>query len=316
MVPRRPRKILVVGFSVLAERDGFLEAARTHPDWPGDIETVKVGIGGIHSIALKFLWEELLTKHRPDAVVAEIATSALRNMTNFASRHEDALRFMLDICNKRGVAFGMFDLPRRDYDTANDPVCDLHKTLCEASGLSYLRVAFRDDFVKDAVHPTAAGKLFYAGRFVELVSALLKNPKVPAAQNVPILYRSLRLTCFRETEIVFERSGYEIPVVPLSGGRTLDIELPGDCRLVGVSMIFGPKSGAVEISDGIQTRRLVGHDRFCYYERLQCLVFAALKGSAIRLHQNDALPDVILRKGTPDTGPRLGQFGHLFVAQQ
>lgn len=306
-------RVLVLGFSVTAEKDGYVEAANASKDsLPRPITLRKVGLGGFHPSNIPPFLDYILDKERPDAVVYEIATSSFRNQTNADINHKPILGALLNGCYTRGLPCAFLDLPRTDVDYADDWVSRVHKETFARFDLPYRLVMPEEDMFKDVVHPTPEGRDTMARTLLKLISDMISPPQhVPPAIAVKDQRSSFALSRIMSEKSGrrFERAGFEIRCAELHPGRPLKINLPEPTRLFGLLAVAGPTSGQLRLSvpDG-EERTVQTYDSFCYYERMKVMTFPPLAASDVILAQLPAIPDVDLRKGDKDTGPRLAMW--------
>lgn len=316
-MPATRKHILVVGFSVTADTPGYVEAAARLPQVSDCSRLEKIGIGGIHLPQLKFLMPGLLEEHRPDLVILEIATSAIRMSRQWMAVYGDLLDDLLDCCRARGVGIAILDLPRHDVDYATDALVAHHAAICARLGISYARVELRPDLLRDGVHPSPAGHAHYAAALLDLVEKC-DAASIPdwAPHDPP--FRALEITSLVRPDRArypYRRAGYQVDMVRSDPDEPIRVTIPDGWQIVGLSYLIGPRSGRIRISDAVAERRMAVYDQHSYYERFGATVFAGLPGPDIVVEQLPEMPGVALLKGEPDTSARVGYLAHVFVAK-
>ena len=84
--------------------------------------------------------------------------------------------------------------------------------------------------------------------------------------------------------------------------------LPEPTRIVGLSVICGPKSGNLTVTTD-RVRDFMLYDEYCYYERMMTFVQDLGVASEIKFQLGAETPAIPLIKGEKDDGPRrMGLF--------
>ncbi|MFD2172943.1 hypothetical protein [Rhodobacter lacus] len=312
--------VLVVGFSVTAEKS-FVERCQEQLAGQTGIRLSKAGIGGWFPFLLRHVIDEILARYRPDHVVFEIATPSLRSQSRSHEDHLESLRCLVASAVKHGVGrISFLDLPRSDVDEATDWQWAMHRAFCEDYALGYRAVPLAEGVLRDVVHPTAKG----VATFADALRALIETtPELSAEARARLSvlrnpFRSIpahRYGCGSAGLREYARGGYDVTAVCIPAGETVHFDFgPAPVRVLGYSMIMGPRSGALDLSTGDFSHRAGGYDPFCYYERIGATFFLEQSCRGLDIRQDPALPRVELLKGTPDTGPRMGHLCSIFIA--
>ncbi|SOC06875.1 SGNH/GDSL hydrolase family protein [Rhodobacter maris] len=312
--------VLVVGFSVTAEKS-FVERCQERLSPQAGIRLSKVGIGGWFPFLLRHVIDEILEHNRPDHVVFEIATPSLRSQNRSQEDHLESLRCLVASAVKHGVGrISFLDLPRSDVEEATDWQWAMHRAFCEEYALGYRAVPLAEGMLRDVVHPTAEGVRVFADALMALIEttpplsttardrlAELRNPY----SSIPAYHYGRGSAGLRD----YARGGYGVTAVSIPAGETVRFDFGREpVRVLGYSMIMGPRSGALDLSTGDFAHRAGGYDPFCYYERIGATFFREQSCRRLDIRQDPALPGAKLLKGTPDTGPRLGHLCSIFIA--
>lgn len=313
-------KILVLGFSVTAERPGYVEIATPELDKRFDAKITKIGLGGLQPYHARYLFAELVKTHDPDVLVLDHATPAFRNFYKDKDDYRRSLLSTLRECHIRSVRVVMIDFPRTDVDYANDWVSALHTELAATLGIPYRRVELTDGILRDEVHPTEFGRQHYAEVLIDCVARARRIEVAPGFFAGTPRYGSVRVCDLVDTEgrlTRIDRGGFVADLVRIAENETLDIPLGQTLSVCGFTALMGPTTGTLKIVAGDLERQQVSYDQFCYYERLGAFLFkqagAAIPCTTVRLTQTDEIPSVPLLKGEKNTEPRTGAVGHIFT---
>ncbi|SPF81785.1 SGNH/GDSL hydrolase family protein [Pseudoprimorskyibacter insulae] len=316
-------KILVLGFSVTVENNGFVEQARARLSGPDAPVLVKTGMGGMQPYHGRYLFPSIIERHQPDAIVLDIATPAFRNFSTSQAPYKASLHSVLRTCRDQGIRLALLDLPRNDVDYADDWVTRYNAKVCARLGLPHHIVPLTDGLLRDEVHPTSEGQAIYADVLLDLMGQAALVPELPPEmiENLP-WFDAVAVDDIAPPELPREhidRGDLAVELVELAAGQTVEIDLGEPVKVCGLTSRMGPRTGTLELRMGGSTLRQASYDQFCYYNRVGAALFGGQNASAakvcetLRITQLPDLPDVALRKGEADTGPRLGGLGHLFI---
>lgn len=310
--------VLVVGPSVTAERNGYVEIANADPRKPSWIEFRKVGLGGMFPQQIKYIFAALLEEQRVDMVVLEFATAPARQADNVASRSE-AMNWMLQVCRNKNLPAAVLDLPRIEMELQDDWVYGLHEQLATSRNCPYKAVWIQRNLLADAVHPTPEGRRIYADALLELTDGLVLA-QAPAASGL----QSKAFGCIRAkdafdgdvmcTDFYFERAGFSSDFILLDEGQTQNFIIPPQMEVSGLSFVMGPTTGFLLLRSSTIERRISAYDRHCYYQRMGMASFPAMPGGRLSITALPDYPEVELLKGVKDSGPRQAIIG-LFLTE-
>jgi hypothetical protein len=312
---RSINKVLVLGFSVTGGKDSYVEQAETLEDWPENVNVCKVAIGGLMPAWIKFFAADIIDSIKPDAVVLELATPTFRQDPNLQTIHKTTLEWLLDLCNHRGLAAGILDLPRTDVDATADWVNSYHATTAKNLGLAYRSVVGRPDMFWDIVHPTEIGKAIYADVFCDMVREIVATPQVPPSYDPGIKFFAIPVKQNTASR-TFDRAGFVADVIDMAQGEVVVQKLRPQTRLVGLSFLMGPKTGFFEVTAGDKVFEVPAYDQHCYYERFGARLFHPVKATEVTITQTSTLSKATLAKGEPDLGPRVGSLAHLLMEEE
>ena len=312
-------KILILGFSVTAERPGFVGAAEEELKRRFNAEVAKVGLGGLQPYHARYLFPQIIEEHDPDILILDHATPAFRNFYNDQEDYRLSLLSVIRECYECGIRISMIDFPRTDVDYDNDWVSKCHDEICTELGIPYRRVSLKEGILRDEVHTTEYGNQFYADILLEMVPQA-KQLDVDPEQfvNVP-RYDAIRMADIQPDlpTHTIDRGGYRTNLVCLTAGQTLHTDFEQPLKFCGFTALMGPRTGALEIEAGPIKRRQVAYDQFCYYERMGAFIvnqgINGPKVDKVSVTQNAEIPSIDLLKGEKNTGPRLGAIGHIFT---
>jgi hypothetical protein len=314
---KRKKKVLVLGFSVTAENNGYVEIANARQARGfEDIELTKIGLGGCQPYHLPPLLDFFLDDNQPSDVVFELTTPAFRTLVSSQEVYRKTISSLLSQCNRRQVTCRFLDLPRVDVDSATDWATLLNQEFCQKFGLPYKRVILEDRrFFRDLVHPTQEGHERIADGLVEL---LCQPPQVPPAIAIDMWQSCIPASKFNASPQgrVLRRAGLQMPFVEIVAGQPLTLTMPEGTHVTGAMTITGPKAGIVifRAAEG-EERRAQIYGQFCYYERPFPILFNRIVTSEITVEQSSDIPDIELRKGDKYLGERRLLLSALFCAQ-
>lgn len=306
--------VLVLGFSVTGDKNGYVELAAALDDWPENVSVSKVAIGGLMPAWIKFFAAGIIDGAKPDAVILELATPTFRQEPNLHKVHTETLEYLLDLCHHRRLAVGIFDLPRTDVDEKTDWVNSYHAATAQDLGLGYKSVAGTPDMFLDVVHPTQSGKAIFSRVFCDLIQEIIAAPYVPPSYKLSRKFYAMPVTTSLEKR-VFDRAGFVADVVDLAQGEKIVQKIPPNAHLVGISFLMGPKTGFFEVTVGDTTFDVPAYDRHCYYERFGARLFRPVTANEVTVTQTSRLSETALLKGEPDMGPRVGSLAHLLIEE-
>ena len=83
--------------------------------------------------------------------------------------------------------------------------------------------------------------------------------------------------------------------------------------MIGLLVTYGPQAGTLTVQDPAKGRGhdLVAYDEFSYYTRSMFRSVTLPAARALTIAQSAERPDIALRKGAPDPGPRIGRVSHV-----
>ncbi len=312
-------KILVLGYSGVAEQPGYVGKAKTDLELQPDVAVFKAGLGGMQPYHARYLFPQIIEEYDPNVVVLACATPAFRKFYNDRQDYRRSVLSILRECHDRGIRTAMLDLPRTDVDYSDDWVSRCHDDLCEKFGIPCHRIPLLPGMLRDEVHTTEYGTELYAEALKHLISQaapVMATPEdfqdVPRYSAVPVA----GLFADRD-KYQIDRGGYKTDLVKIAAEETLDIQLPFPLRVCGFTALMGPRTGRLDLQIGKIRRSQMSYDQFCYYERLGAFVFDANTSSQevreLSIQQSNEVPSVQLLKGTKDIRSRIGAIGHIFT---
>lgn len=315
-------KALVLGFSVVGDKDGFVEKARLMRGPSDSFDLRKIGFGGSQIDKIKYLIPEVSARFPSDLIILEIATGQHRfSDGNGPKWYEHQLDQIITHYLRIGISVAIMDLPRRDITMDADPIYSAHKNLSLRRGIPYLRIPLNEAFLRDDVHTNEPGTNFYARellRFVRSVEADWQSGNPVATPASAPFHDAVRLSSLGHPDIEFNsfcRAGYEVEVALLRPQSQLEIDLGGECTVVGLSCIVGPTSGKIAVSSPTKEITFQVYNRNAYYSFFSLFTFEGLQGP-VTLRQLPDLPEIELLKGLANKGPREGKIGHLLIERR
>ncbi|WP_146591385.1 SGNH/GDSL hydrolase family protein [Puniceibacterium confluentis] len=315
-------KILVLGFSVTAEKQGYVETAIARLPAGTDLQIVKAGFGGMQPYHARYLFPGIIAEHAPDAIVLDHATPAFRNFSVSHDPYRNAFLSILRACTERGIRLAVLDLPRNDVDYADDWVSRENAELCAALNLPYHRVPLTEGLLRDEVHPTAQGLETYADALLSLIPQAAPVAVAPGLVSALPRYDAITVTQMAGPAFarqVIDRGNFVVTLVELAAGADIRLEFADPVRVCGLTARMGPRTGLLGLDMDGSTLRQMSYDKFCYYDRVGAFLFGGQNAGGartcrvLRIEQLPDLPETELLKGTKNTDSRVGALGHVFI---
>jgi len=330
------RRVLILGYSVTADKSGFAEFVRSSTALSGmDIEVDVCGVGGLNPLTLAVLYEGHVKRYgRYDYVFLEIATSIFgTKITDWA---REGLDLFYDLCERIQASsarvalinlyrddfnypYHVFDMVLESLATRYElPLLDLAAGLIRREGRDFCR-----SLLRDVVHTNTIGAEYQAQKVCEFIKSVVQANK--PQRHLPDPQYKARAIDFAPASLhrppyVFSRSGLQVDCGVLHAGESCELVIPPGARVYGISFISGPVSGEFTLSfSGIAKPIVVQtYDEHCYYSRYNFRSFPPITGGqAVSVNQTDGLPSYIkLAKGEPDTSARVGRLGALHYFEE
>jgi hypothetical protein len=295
---RGPAAIAYLGLSVTAQRDGFrprLHAAIEHMTGHAH-RAINAGVGGVGSVSMAFLMDQLVIAHRPSLCFIECTTGDIDGRTPV----EDAPRAIEGILRKLAAvdcaACILHLYQRQQSRRVPHPILAGYERVADHYGVPSIDVGHRieediaegcadaDVLFRDVVHTTPDG----ADVVARLVIDALTFIRTQARRADGRLLEQGRCT-----DGVFDR-GRGVDVRPEDCDSTpatgrfrltcpfIDVDASNairfdrdDLALAGFSFLAGPTTGVVRVSTASGDTDYQTWDRWCVYDRLSTVVFAA-----------------------------------------
>lgn len=316
-------RVLCLGYSV-TELPGYVERANALAEAEGrPVTLLRSGWGGHSLPSVAALIDEILDAIPCDHVLLELFTGNVRYFDGATMR--GYLDDILAATARRDLPVAFLNLHQGGVDYAAEPVAGLLAEYRALYGIPYLDIAAPvagagagdvTYLLKDGTHVTPAGAEVYG----TLVYSFLRAPPpgrayIPRFRGLPGRFESLPLCTLPGLTCGFELRRNGIPLRFLEIPETTRVEIPlGRPRdVIGILTTYGPQAGTLTVRDPATGRAhdLVAYDEFSYYIRAMYRSVALPAARALTLAQSAARPDIALRKGVPDPGPRLGRVSHI-----
>lgn len=307
-------RFLVIGFSVTAETNGFVEVASALLKDVLDIEILKVGFGGFQPHHVRYLVPEILAMHKPTHVILESSTPAFRLFSRGSDDHQATLDSIYANCCAQGINLAFLELPRIDVDFSTDWVHKMHKDFCKKYCLDQEVVKLEKGFIRDHVHPTDVGKHHFAEALVRLIKRVLANPFHSYKNVEKSRFGALRIADLVDTSLArspFSRGGYSVDFIAIPQETEISVHLNETKVIVGITMLMGPQTGVLSVAGYEKVLDINCYDEYCYYSRLGARLFDQIETDVLTFTQLSSLPSKQLLKGEKDRGNRIGGLGHL-----
>ncbi|MDP4023402.1 hypothetical protein Q8W71_12255 [Methylobacterium sp. NEAU 140] len=322
--PAAPYRVLCLGYSV-TEQPGYVERANALAAAEGrPLVFLRSGWGAHSLCTVACLIDEILDAFPCDFVLLELFTGSVRYFRPPAMRAY--LDEILAATARRGLPVAFLNLHQGGVDYDHEPCAGLvaeYRRLYAIPRLDIAAVVAAAEptgighLLKDGTHVTAAGGDLYG----TLVYAFLCPPParldyVARFAGLPRRHLSLPLRAMPGLACPFElrRNGLPLHFLEIPGGARAAVDLGRPRRVVGVLVAYGPPAGTLTFTDpdGGRSRSMLAYDEYCYYTRsaFRFLTFRAAR--RLTIAQGEAVPEIALRKGETDRGPRLGRVSHVF----
>lgn len=307
-------KLLVLGFSVTAQKNGYCQYLESPDGWT----VVSQGFGGLHPQNISTLTYRSDLTAGYDCVIFEIMTSSFRGQLS-------VIEFMRHIARIVGNTaqttpqIGFLILPRRDL-----PDLDWHrialKVFCKVFRIPYLDVSGNNEWFDDLVHSNEIGSKAYAENANKLVNICVGRGKVGLFAYVRRKIPRRRIEIVQanssrtHSQYLFARSGAEEEMIELEEGEWLLYEVePGHTGEFELEIVIWPDGGKLELLGKGDRVNLLNVDSYAYYNRFSLSSFKLNVGSTIAVSQSPERVDVVTNKGSLSDGPRKGFVGNLYV---
>lgn len=325
--PAAVARVLLIGFSVTADRGGY--APRAASALQDDGHSVDVlGLGGLPVEPLVGHLRARLQRQEYDLVVLEIATSVIGlRARSFISQVIDPIYDLLNTIHEHGsqAAFvnlfrSEFDYPYHQFDMLVESIAARHRIplLDLAAGLErHHGREFCLSTVRDVTHTTDEGAAFQAEQVTRFLSEVLDDPAPQMRPPAPQITRQIvpvaslvDLPTGRH-----ERAGLVCDYARLAAGQEVDIGMGRRVRVLGVGALSHPRAG--ELTAVVGERRPFTLDVYyeaSYYEHYVWRRLTPVPGAdRVTLWQSPEIPALTPAKGEKDEGPREGLLVDLHV---
>jgi len=311
-------RFLVFGFSVTAEKDGFVErCAAVYETTDPDLEITKLAIGGLQANHARHLARKAIEACKPDALIIEMATSAYRTSPRSTWLVEDqrhSMEALFEICQSLNIGCGLLDLPRIGVVGNTDWTIEINTELARKFSIPHRIVPLDTKLLTDEVHPTEKGKNVYAASLAGLIEEMRgSQPDFTGLIRTRSFeaYAANELNVMNSRYAQFERAGFKAEVLLIDAGDTVELMLPITVKVTGILMQMGPKSGTFRIRMNNTEQDIQCYDQHCYYTRMGGKSLAPEITNKIIVTQSTELPDIELLKGEKDTDSRVGGIAYV-----
>ena len=319
-------RVLCLGYSV-TELPGYVERANALAAAEGDaLRFLKSGWGGHSLPSIACLIDEILDALPCDGVLLELFTGNVRYFDRATMRAY--LDDILAATAKRNLPVAFLNLHQGGVDYDDECVAGLlaeYRALDAIPSLDLVAplaaAPDRAELLTDGTHVTPQGAAFYAARIHAFLREWVRTKDYVARfRLVPRRWLSLPVHTLPGPACTFElhRNGIPLHFAEIPEGHSIAIPLGRRRRVIGALVTYGPSGGTMGFSDRDvgPTRSVVAYDEFSYYTRS---VFRSLKLPAVVtlcVAQSAGLPEIALRKGERNLGPRLGRVSHVFCRRR
>ena len=322
------KKILLVGFSVTADSNGYAELTKkmlqlADPSLKVDI----LGVGGVNPLPLTALFDLIFIEEMGYTdVVLEIATSIYGlKISSVEDEVIDVLYGILHRLQNAGVRVSFvnffrdnFDYNYHIFDMIIESICarfdvkllDLGRKLWVSKGRNFCRTLLRDD-----VHTSETGANYQALSVASFILDFIADRKYRNFSFPPprMVRKAVNCSKFSDSISLFSRSGLKCEVANIYELESINIELPIGRMLFGVSYLSGPRSGEIKLDFHDESSIAVQcFDEYCFYKRYNFSRFKPRRSvGQVTITQLAGVPTQSLKKGIKDYSQRLGEIVQL-----
>jgi len=313
VLPRlKDRKILFFGFSVTEENHGYVfELKRRYRD---KINVESKAIGGLALWAVPYILDNLALENF-DEVIFEVST-CLRYSESDPQRYIDDLSYILSYCCAKNIAIRFLQLYRGDVNYGADKLSQVVTDFCASHNL--IEISLIDemkgldaagtlpDYLRDGTHTSPKGATLYANAIFKSLNTCSNQVKdYNPFFNVTKSFISLDNCSLLESTGKFERRNIEFATFDIAEGCKFKVVVPGNCAIVGVWYVKGPRSGILEASlNGKSYHKIIGYDQFSYYSRYTVWKVPKPSVSEMTMFHTQIQPSTKLVKGERYEGKR------------
>ncbi|MCJ2048898.1 SGNH/GDSL hydrolase family protein [Methylobacterium sp. J-070] len=321
-------RVLCLGYSI-TELPGYVERANALAAAEGrPVTFLRSGWGGHSLPSIACLIDEILDALPCDYVLLELFTGNVRYFDGATMRaHLDDI---LAATARRDLPVAFLNLHQGGVDYAAEPVAGLLAEYRALYGIRALDIAAPvaaagagdiTYLLTDGTHVTPAGADLYG----TLVYSLMRAPPpgrayVARFRGLPGRFESLPLRTLRGLACGFalRRNGIPLAFLEIAEGARVEIPLGRPRDVIGLLVTYGPQAGTLRVQDPATGRAhaVVAYDEFSYYTRSMFRGVTLPAARSLTIAQGAERPDIALRKGTPDPGPRLGRVSHVFFRRR
>ncbi|MDE4913695.1 hypothetical protein PQI07_23735 [Methylobacterium sp. 092160098-2] len=316
-------RVLCLGYSV-TELPGYVERANALAEAEGrPVTFLRSGWGGHSLPSIAALIDEILDALPCDGVLLELFTGNVRYFDGATMRAY--LDDILAATARRDLPVAFLNLHQGGVDYAAEPVAGLLAEYRALYGIPYLDIAAPvaaagagdiTYLLTDATHVTPVGADLYG----TLVYSFLRAPPPGRAyidrfRPLPGRFEAVPLRALPGLTCGFalRRNGIPLDFLEIPEGTRVTVPLGRPRDVIGLLVTYGPQAGTLTVQDPAKGRGhdLVAYDEFSYYTRSMFRSVTLPAARALTIAQSAERPDIALRKGAPDPGPRIGRVSHV-----
>ncbi|WP_147302243.1 hypothetical protein [Thalassotalea euphylliae] len=180
--------------------------------------------------------------------------------------------------------------------------------------------------LKDVVHPTVEGAMYYASKIADYFNSndvySLVNPTHCFIDNLIEVSKSVTVRPIIELlpeyskNIKFGRGNHELQYMPLEQGESVTIGAINDCSyLCGFTYLKGPDTSNINIISAEGRQTINGFDESCYYTRCSGAILNVY-ASSLTIESSGNRDSVMLLKGDCKNEDFKCYLGLAFFAKQ
>lgn len=320
-------KILIIGYSVTIQQDGYIELLRKQlgKKYRVDIHA----LGGANWNATMYMLPRISIENY-DLILLEIATCSRWLGTTDTDRYKKiASNLVTRIQSRTTAPIAFLNFTREDIKIESDPILKaINEVSTELEVLQASKLVFPDDirkFLYDGIHTKHAGAYLYASVAESLINSRLPHRShiKPLQKNFfdPQYLKAIELTTPNDGIRIgkFEKGGIDEENIIIAENETIKLSFPFSCYLIGIFLKIGPETGEIncQFSDATTFSKLI-YDERSYYERYSYVFMKAKEMSekkfSISCKRREDRPSLL--KGETYSGPQSISITGFFISSE
>jgi hypothetical protein len=256
-----------------------------------------------------------------DLLCLEVAT-CLRWSDDQPIGYREVLLEIMSVVGRKAVSLAFINLYREGVIYENDALSHVIAEFCEEFSIPLLNLVPEIEFLKqkgelrsylrDGIHTTNLGAELYGAAVADFLETCCRHRVKSRFLELPISTKQLMPVsspkAYGKSELTrFSRSFVNVDYVTIGEDALISFYFPVPLRIHGALFVTGPKAGWIKFAfpDIHYEIRRLAYTETSYYRSISYFMLRqAIMSSQVDVLTESGLPDVVLRKGDPDLGPR------------